>query len=112
MRAISKYERASHAYAGRMPALPALREYPAHAGRFSYAVDRQDVSAGAHVSAVALRCLVHLVKRVAHRVFQRLVDSLLSPEKRILILHPLVIPDRPPPGVRQHSSNQHHSLTF
>src|SRR5712691_12364613 len=60
-----------------------LREYPAHARRFRHAVDCQDVSARAHVSAIALRRLVHFVEGVPHRVFQRLVNARLSPEKRV-----------------------------
>src|SRR5205807_2990692 len=59
-----------------------LRKYSAHARRFGHAIDRQDVSACAHVCAVTVRRLMHLLKRVGHSVFERLINALLAPEER------------------------------
>src|SRR2546425_10940920 len=71
-----------------------LRENPPYARRFGYAIYRQDICACAHVSSVTLCRVMHLVKRVAHRIFEGLVDARFTPEERILILHPFVIADR------------------
>src|SRR5437868_12259626 len=90
----------------------ALREYSPYPRRFGHAIDGQNVSAGAHIRAITIRGLIDLVKRVAHGVFQSLVDALLAPEKRILILHPFVITYRHAAGVRENVGNQHHSPIF
>src|SRR5256885_2827778 len=89
-----------------------LRKYPSHPCRFGHAIDGQDLSAGAHVRAITIRGLIDLLKRIAHGVFQSLVDALLAPEERILILNPFVITYRHAAGVRENIGNQHHSPIF
>src|SRR5438067_13581199 len=83
-----------------------LREYPSHSRSFGNSIDRQNVRASSQVNAIMLRLVVHLVERVAHRVFQGLVDARLTPEERILILHPLVIANGYAARVREDVGNQ------
>src|SRR5256714_14674755 len=89
-----------------------LREYSSQPRRFGHAIDGQNVSPGAHVRAVSIRGLIDLLKRIAHGVFQSLVDALLAPEEGILILNPFVITYRHAARVREDVGNQHHSPIF
>src|SRR2546423_1829918 len=89
-----------------------LREYPTHSRRFRYAINGENVCAGAHVGSVTLGRLMHLMKRVAHGIFERLVDPRFAPEKRILVLDPFVIADRDAAGIRENIGNQHHAVIF
>src|SRR4029453_2504612 len=89
-----------------------LREYPSSPPRFGHTIDGQDVRTGAQVGAITLGSLMDLVKGIAHRVLERLVDALLAPEKRILVLHPFVIADSHAAGVSQDVGNYHHTLVF
>src|SRR2546429_3310286 len=89
-----------------------LRKYPPHPGRFRHPINRENVCASAHVSSVTLCRLMHLMKRVAHSVFERLVDPRFAPEKRILVLDPFVIADGNTAGICENIGNQHHAVIF
>src|SRR6266550_6166211 len=93
-------------------AILALRKYSSHSCGLGHAIDCQDVSAGAHVRAITIRGLIDLVKRIAHGVFQSLVNALLAPEERILILHPFEITYRNATRVRENVRNQHYASIF
>src|SRR6266496_481262 len=89
-----------------------LWKYSPHPRRFRDATDGQNISSSTHVRTVAQRRLMYLVKRVAHCVLKRLIDALLAPEKRILILNPFVITNSHPARIREDVRNQQDAVFF